>query len=453
MNEQIKKLIIDVIGELNYDPSDIELQKYLYEKGMKAFQKINLNHYSMNDIRNFLINNIPTLMKEYVRMKNAIETKKADSTNFGVSINYQLLELFKYINLTSSEDEFSSLKKQFLQSQPFVFPGLWECSLAEIKNIYQNIIANCDVITPEAEAKMTITISENIPFFTQDGTLNLQLFNFSYLDQIISFAKENQMKVRLHTLIWHKHFPKILENCTSEQIIDFLDTYFAAIAKRYGNDIFYSIDVLNEIAADIHSEEFKKGQILRESKWKEKLGYDYYLTVLKLARKNFPNSLLVYNEYDETNDEKRKRMITIIDKIKQEEKITGTILLNCVGLQSHYHQYTTDEEIKSAYSDLYQTGKELQVSELDVATIEKKDNVQIHRVFRTVLDCASSYQLKSFTCWGPSSSISWKTKQVSTFLNDFGEIDENCKEIVKTFSQKEKRKYNMKTDVNSSSIS
>ena len=452
MTEQIKKLIIDIIDELNYDPSDIELQKYLYEKGRKAFQKINLNHYSINDIRNFLISNIPTLMKEYFRMKNAIETKRKDSTNFGVSINYQLLELFKYMNSTSLEDEFSLLKKQFLQSQQFVFPGLWECSLEEIRSIYQNIITNCDIITPEAEAKMIITIPENIPFFTHDGTVNSQIFNFSYLDQIVSFAKENQMKVRLHTLIWHKQFPKMLENCSSEQIINFLDTYFAAIATRYGNDIFYSIDVLNEIVADVHSEEFQKGQVLRESKWKEKLGDDYYLTVLKLARKNFPNSLLVYNEYDETNKNKRDKMITVIDKIKQEEKMTGTTLLNCIGLQSHYHQYTTDKEIKSAYSDLYQTGKELQVSELDVATIGEKDDVQIHRVFRTVLDCAASYQVKSFTCWGPSSSISWKSGQVSTFLNDSGEIDENCKEVVKTFSQKEKRKHDIKLDVNSVSI-
>ena len=183
------------------------------------------------------------------------------------------------------------------------------------------------------------------------------------------FAKQNNMKVRLHTLIWHKHFPKILANCSKDQIITFLDSYFSYIANRYDTNIFYTIDVLNEIVADINSEEFKQGNVLRNSKWKEKLGDDYYITILKLARQNFPNSNLTYNEYDETNKQKRDKMISIINDIKQEETKTDTILLDSIGLQSHYHEYTTDEEIKATYTDLSQTRKNLQVSEMDITKI------------------------------------------------------------------------------------
>ncbi|MEG2351262.1 MAG: endo-1,4-beta-xylanase, partial [Bacilli bacterium] len=323
MEEEIKKLIIEIINDLNYDLSDLELQKYLYEKGAKAFNKINSGNYSLDEIRTFLVSNVPIMMKEYERLKQSIAKKSLAETNFGVSINYQLVELFKILNSTLSSDEFITMKTEYLKSQPVIFPGILECTHDEIKNIYNNIIENCDVITPEAEAKMTAIINNQMDPFNNDGSVNTHILNFFYLDSIVNFAKQHDMKVRLHTLVWHKHFPKILENYSKNQIVSFLDFYFSSIANRYSNDTFYSIDVLNEIVADINSEEFKRGENLRNSKWKEKLGNDYYLTILKLARKNFPNSNFTYNEYDETNSEKRKRMIKIIDEIKQEETITG----------------------------------------------------------------------------------------------------------------------------------
>ena len=440
MDEQIRKLMIEVIENLNYDPSDIELQKYLYEKGTKVFQKINSGNYSLDEIKNFIVSNVVKMMKEYLRMKQVITKRCFAKTNFGVSINYQLVELFQLLNCVSSADEFDIMKNRYLKSQPTIFSGLLECTYQEIQNIYKNIIDNCDVITPEAEAKMALTINDQMEPFNNDGTINSQVFNFSYLDTIVLFAKQNNMKVRLHTLVWHKHFPKILDNCSKTQIITFLDTYFSDIANRYDADTFYTIDVLNEIVADIHSEEFKQGSVLRHSRWKQKLGDDYYLTVLKLARKNFPNSNLAYNEYDETNKEKRKRMISIINDMKQEEAITGTILLDSIGLQSHYHEYTTDEEIKDAYTDLSHTGKCLQVSEMDVTKIDNQADVQVNRVFRTVLDCSATYHIDSFTCWGPTSSISWKSKKVITFLNDNGDLDNSCKQIVETYSQRRKNR-------------
>lgn len=440
MKKQIKEFIIEVIKNLNYDPNDLELQKYLLEKGIKVLNKINTENYSIEQIKKLIYDNVPTMIKEYLRMQQAITNKSLKKTNFGTSINYQLVELFKILNCVSSENEFNIMKNQYLQSQPAIFPGLQKSTYEEIKNIYKNIIENCDVITPEAEAKMTLTINNSMTPFNNDGSVNTKIFNFSYLDIIINFAKQNNMKVRLHTLIWHKHFPKILANCSKDQIITFLDSYFSYIANRYDTNIFYTIDVLNEIVADINSEEFKQGNVLRNSKWKEKLGDDYYITILKLARQNFPNSNLTYNEYDETNKQKRDKMISIINDIKQEETKTDTILLDSIGLQSHYHEYTTDEEIKATYTDLSQTRKNLQVSEMDITKINNPNDIQINRVFRTVLDCAANYNIDSFTCWGPSSSISWKSKKVRTFLNNNGEIDSNCMQIVETYSQKRKNK-------------
>ncbi len=283
---------------------------------------------------------------------------------------------------------------------------------------------------------MTLTVRDNLPLFINKGKINEKIFNFSYFDKIVNFATENNMQIRLHTLVWHKHFPKILESCNREQCLQFLDTYFYNITNRYSEKIFSSIDVLNEICSDINSEEFKNGEILRRSPWKDKLGNKYYLDILKLARKYFPYSNLVYNEYDEINEKKRQNMISIVNEIKLEESISETELLNSIGLQSHYHEYTKDEEIKKAYKELSSLNKSLQISELDITKINSNDDIQINRITGTILECAISFDVDYITCWGPSSKISWQSNKVRTFLDKKGNIDKSFKKFVNAYSMK-----------------
>lgn len=353
-----------------------------------------------------------------------------NETMLGVSVNYQLIELFNIINKVKSIDEYNTLKEEFLKSQDFIFPGISESSYEEVVNIYNNIVKYCNIITPEAEGKMGATVKNNVPL-VKNGSINKDVFDFTYLDKIVLFAKQNRLKVRLHTLVWHKYFPKILDDCSKEQVTRFLDSYFSCIASRYGNDFFPCIDVLNEIA----SENFEAGAILRESKWKEKLGNDYYLTVLGLARKYFPKALLVYNEYDESVKGKRDCIIKIVEKIKEEEKRSGLLLLNCLGLQSHYHEFVQAFKIEEVFQDLSLINKDLQITELDIV---KVNNNNSDKIFNTILECSLKYKVKYFSFWGPTSKVSWKSLKVRTFLDDKGNIDAACRKIVEAFSFKNK---------------
>lgn len=439
MENEIKRLIFDAINQLNYDNSDEELYKYLCEKGFKAITKFQNNHYSIDEMRRLLLDNIPHMMTEYQRLKQAMDKKTEEITMLGSSLNYQLIELFEIANQVANEDQYEKLKKQFLSSQPIIFPGIEECNYEQACIIFKNIICNCDVITPEAEAKMSLTVRSDLPLFDENGFINPEIFDFSYLDKVVTFAQKYNMKIRLHTLVWHKHFPTLLKDCSKEQVFQFLNKYFSIIVDRYGEKLFSTIDVLNEICVDVHSDEFLQGDVLRNSPWKDKLGDDYYLEILKLARKHFPTSKLAYNEYDETNQEKRNRMIQIIEKIKTEEQLCGTTLLDSIGLQSHYHEFTSDEDIKQAYHDLSEVNKELQVSELDIIKIDENSDIQTNRVVRTVLDCACSYGVNNFTCWGPTSIISWKSGKVRTLLDDYGNFDSSFEKLVRVYSQKSKQ--------------
>ena len=128
--------------------------------------------------------------------------------------------------------------------------------------IYSNLVNDVDCITPEWAGKMRCIVDTRKPLF-KDNSINMDIFNFEYLDKLANFARSHNMKLRMHNIIWHKDFRPFLENASREQIYIFLDTYMSELSNRY-SDVFYSIDVLNEIASDTPD------KILRDSKWKDK---------------------------------------------------------------------------------------------------------------------------------------------------------------------------------------
>ena len=277
-----------------------------------------------------------------------------------------------------------------------------------------------------------------------DGKINEEIFDFTYLEKIANFARENNMKLRLHNIVWHSQFPSFLTNATKEETLLFLDTYMRKLNEFFG-DVVYTVDVLNEIASDTPD------KILRDSPWKDKLGEEYYIDILKIAKKNFKNIPLAYNDYGEERPEKRKNVIEIVNRIKNVEQRETRALLDVLGIQSHYSSKTKDSDIKEAYQDYSKLGKELQVSELDVTNNGEEKNIdfQTNRVFRTVVSTAAKYGIKLMNVWGVSSKISWKSKKVNCFLDSKGNKSVYSKKMLNCYSNKFKKQNRLNCSVKS----
>ena len=434
-DEEVKKILMDNIDAILGDRKDEELKKYLLEKGKKAY--IYYQQYGMEAMLSMLKVKIPEMISEYDRMCEAYLTQKYDDNNrFGISISFELIDLINIMKKCSNSEEFELRKNEYIRSLGDlpILDGIKEATYEEIQNVYKNIIDNVDCITPEVEGKMTATINCNVPLFDEKGNINQELFNFKYLEKIIKFAKEHNLEVRLHTLVWHKHFPEVLRNQPKEVVMKFLKVYFDKIANLGGEDFsFYTVDVINEIVSDSKDD---TEEDLRKSEWSKLFGSEYYVDVLRLARDSFgPNTKIAYNEYDEQVPEKRARIMRVINEIKKRQK-DGERLLDVFGMQAHYTQYTEDKDIKEAFADLSKTGLELQVSELDVSFHQQENDLQMNRVFRTVFDCASSYNLDLLNMWGVSKSISWKRGECQTFLDEKGNVNKNVEKLINGFSRK-----------------
>ena len=424
--------------ELKNYSEDEEYLLYLVEKIEKAKDIAKYNQMSEEDFIKAIKEELPRFLGEYQRMQSNVNVIASSyNTNFGISISFQLIDLFKIVDECTNDESFQERKRLYFEElskdqrfQPIedkIFYGLKDITYEELLNIRQNVLSNVDCITPEWMGKMRGVIRQNQPLFI-NGVVNESVIDFTYLDKIAEFARNNNMKMRMHNIIWHKDFLPSFEGLSKEQLLEFLSVYMDRLYSRYG-DVIYTVDILNEIVAD------EPDKVLRDSKWKEVLGDRYYIDILKIAKANFKEIPLVYNEYGEENAHKRKNIIKVINDIKEYEEETGKTILDGIGVQAHYTIGTQDNDIKEAFRDYYETGKEIQITEFDVA-YRDENPTQTNRVYRTILDCAAAYNIGLVNLWGVSSRISWKSNQVSNFLDKDGNIIPECKKILNAYSLK-----------------
>ena len=109
-----------------------------------------------------------------------------------------------------------------------------------MKKIVQFIDRYLDSVTPENEMKMEIYFNQDQPAFIDDE-VNTRLFNFYYADKVYAFARENGLRIRIHTIVWYWHVPRqlteYLQNRSAEDrkrlTFLFIKTYMQCLKERY----------------------------------------------------------------------------------------------------------------------------------------------------------------------------------------------------------------------------
>lgn len=401
----------------------------------------------------------------------------------GGSICFQLIDIFNIIEDKSLNEEQKRAKiieyqksltqegKGILIDQErkdgkckkngyFVFGDVDVMSYEDLVKTKQYVDNNLTSFTCEAEMKMTALLGG------YDKDNHEISYRFGMADKVYDYAMTHGKAMRGHTLVWHNHEPKALDDYIQDNYVgnieedrennpeefrskrneltkSFLAEYMKTVGERYPN--CYCWDVLNEIVPDVHTpepSEEEKSDGLRHSKWFEYLGKDFYIDVLEIARENLPNGTkLFYNEYGEQNPEKRKAIIQVIENIKKYEQQTGKTLLDGIGLQSHYDLNTTEQQIDEIYRDFSATGKEIQVTEIDVApgydqngdhlSYDPKNMPKYEKIWNKVVSSAKAYGVKAFTGWGISDALSWYKSIGCTMVMEDGSIKEFAKKLFK----------------------
>jgi endo-1,4-beta-xylanase len=182
-------------------------------------------------------------------------------------------------------------------------------------------------------------------------------FNFDLADKLVAFAKQNNIKVNAHNLIWHSQLPTFMHNMQSaDSVKQYFENHITTVASRYDGEV-YSWDVVNEA--------LNEDGTLRNSIFLQKLGPGYIVEAFRLAQKASPHSKLYYNDYNIEQPEKRAGAIALIKKIQ-----AAGVRIDGVGIQGHWRaDHVPMNDIEESIKEFSALGIEVMFTELDLGVL------------------------------------------------------------------------------------
>ena len=241
-------------------------------------------------------------------------------------------------------------------------------------------------------------------------------------DSIVAFAVRHGLKVRGHTLCWHNQAPDWLwkdakgDTVSKAVLLQRLKAHITTVVKRYKGKV-YAWDVVNEAISD------KADEYLRPSPWLRIAGEEYIAKAFQWAHEADPDALLFYNDYNEINLVKRKKILRLITGLKQ-----AGIPIHGVGLQAHWAiTEPTRPQLDSTLAAFVRSGLQVQITELDLSVYPKEHTSRERRpedaaaVYSAELEArqAAQYQMcfelfrkyrqhiSGVTFWNISDRYSW----------------------------------------------
>lgn len=253
---------------------------------------------------------------------------------------------------------------------------------------YTTTLANeYNMVTPENEMKWSsIHPAKNT-------------FRFSSADTIVSFARQNRMHVRGHTLLWGRSNPSWLNNggYSAQQLKDILVNHITTIMTYYKikfPGIVTYWDVVNEImnaGAGVWAPLGGSGDSLTQA-------FNITSIALKTARAADPTAKLCINEYSMEVNGGSTKTWQLVKRLKQ-----AGVPLDCVGFQGHVggsRNITKDQWIASltAFAKL---GVEVQITEFD------KPGAAPDQYANALQACLAVPQCSAFVTWGFTDKYTW----------------------------------------------
>jgi len=235
-------------------------------------------------------------------------------------------------------------------------------------------------------------------------------YNFGPPDSLVSFARQHNMAVRGHTLVWHNQLPSWLTSGTysTTQLSGILHDHINAVVSRYAGQI-YAWDVINEA--------FNDDGTLRSTIWLDSPGIGlsgtaYMEQALRWAHDADPQALLFYNDY---SAELVNSKSDAIYKMAQ-DFVSRSVPLHGIGMQMHFATATGSlASMESNIKRITDLGLQVHITELDVRLpVDSSGNATASdlatqaQVYRDIFALCLKFPLcTAIQSWGFTDKYSW----------------------------------------------
>ncbi|WP_309115384.1 endo-1,4-beta-xylanase [Saccharothrix sp.] len=218
-------------------------------------------------------------------------------------------------------------------------------------------------------------------------------FTFGGADRIATHARNNNKRLRGHTLVWHSQLPQWVKDIRDANTLrSVMNNHITTVAARYRGQID-SWDVVNEAFADGTTQ-------LRPSVFRDVLGSGFIEEAFRTARAADPGAKLCYNDYnvEDWNAAKTQGMYNLVRDFK-----ARGVPIDCVGLQAHFGSGGPPATFQTTLTNFAALGVDVQITELDIA------NAPTTGYANTVRACMNVPRCTGITVWGIRDSDSWRS--------------------------------------------
>jgi endo-1,4-beta-xylanase len=247
-------------------------------------------------------------------------------------------------------------------------------------------------------------------------------YDYAAADQLVQFAKDNNMSLHAHTLIWHSQIPSWMKNFSGNKAewIAMMESHIANVAGHFETkgSTLKSWDVVNEAFDDGSSGAYRGQSNPNDSVWYKNIGPEFIEKAFVAARKAEPDADLYYNDYNlEWSDSKLGAVIKMVKDFK-----ARNIPIDGVGFQMHVWSNNSVSKLKSQFEKVVAIDPSIKVklTELDVRfnyvtpaltgpseQLYQTHKQLVHDMVQAYLQAVPPAQRGGITVWGLTDAESW----------------------------------------------
>jgi autotransporter-associated beta strand protein len=252
-------------------------------------------------------------------------------------------------------------------------------------------------------------------------------FSWGAADGLVSLAKNNNMTVRGHCLVWHTQQPAWLSSdgkkndkgWTRQQALDIMKNHITTVLQHFKGKVT-EWDVVNECLDDDQSiiRTNPNGYKLRPTVWQQAIGDDYIDSAFVYARRADPDILLYLNDYDVEMQGKAKAVAfsNLVKRLQSKQ-----IPLDGVGLQCHFSIGDVDSvKLEKTIRLFGEAGLKCIITELDmgVPSTTTANLEEQARNYRMITDIVlNNDNCPNLVVWGIKDNDSWRSNSNPLLYN------------------------------------
>jgi GH35 family endo-1,4-beta-xylanase len=226
-------------------------------------------------------------------------------------------------------------------------------------------------------------------------------YRFEPADSLVAFAEAHGMRVRGHTLVWHRQLASWLTAgaWSQDTAKALLAEHIATVVGRYRGRVT-AWDVVNEALSDDGS--------LRPGFWHDRIGPDYIELAFRWAHSADSGAVLFYNDYDiEGINAKSDSAYALIERLR-----ARGAPIHGIGLQAHFEVGGVPTTLGANIARFAALGLQVHITELDVRMplppTPEQIQTQAENYRATVEACLlSAPACNAVVMWGVTDRESW----------------------------------------------